>query len=213
VNPADYDAWYDTPRGRWIGETEFALLHRILMPQAGETLLDVGCGTGWFTRRFAGLPELAVTGLDPDPEWLAYACNRSPELKWVEGDALHLPFEDGAFDYVISVTALCFVADEARAFREIARVARKKWAVGLLNRHSLLYLKKGLSGGTGAYSGARWHTPEQALKLARSVSGTHQRCETAVLLPGGGKISRWLEGGLSSSLPLGAFLVVSGDVF
>lgn len=26
MNPAEYDAWYDTPRGRWIGETELQLL-------------------------------------------------------------------------------------------------------------------------------------------------------------------------------------------
>lgn len=50
MNPADYDAWYDTPRGRWIGETEYALATRGLAPQANGTLLDVGCGTGWFTR-------------------------------------------------------------------------------------------------------------------------------------------------------------------
>ncbi len=57
---AAYDAWYDTPRGRWIGEREFRLAQCLLAPQPGETLLDVGCGTGWFTRRFA------ATGLRPD---------------------------------------------------------------------------------------------------------------------------------------------------
>jgi predicted GNAT family acetyltransferase len=30
MNPADYDAWYATPRGRWIGETEYALAARLL---------------------------------------------------------------------------------------------------------------------------------------------------------------------------------------
>ena len=34
MNPADYDAWYATPRGRWIGETEYALAARLLAPQA-----------------------------------------------------------------------------------------------------------------------------------------------------------------------------------
>jgi hypothetical protein len=42
MTPADYDAWYDTPRGRWIGETEFSLLHHLLAPQPGETLLENG---------------------------------------------------------------------------------------------------------------------------------------------------------------------------
>jgi hypothetical protein len=69
----DYEAWYHTPRGRWIGDTEFRLLRSVLNAAPGATLLDVGCGTGYFTRRFAGECGLAVLGLDPDADWLAYA--------------------------------------------------------------------------------------------------------------------------------------------
>lgn len=46
MKPADYDAWYDTPRGRWIGETEYALAARMLTAQPDDSLLDVGCGKG-----------------------------------------------------------------------------------------------------------------------------------------------------------------------
>ena len=52
MQAAEYDAWYDTPRGRWIGETEFLLLHRLLEPRSSESLLDAGCGTGWFTLQW-----------------------------------------------------------------------------------------------------------------------------------------------------------------
>ena len=75
MKPADYDAWYDTARGAWIGTTEYALARRELTAHAGETLLDVGCGTGWFTRRFAADGAI-TTGLDPNPQWLAYARTR-----------------------------------------------------------------------------------------------------------------------------------------
>ena len=33
MNAADYDAWYDTSRGRWIGETELKLIRRMRDPQ------------------------------------------------------------------------------------------------------------------------------------------------------------------------------------
>lgn len=57
MKPAKYDAWYDSPRGRWIGVAEYQLLSDQLKPEPGDRVLDVGCGTGWFTRPFAALPS------------------------------------------------------------------------------------------------------------------------------------------------------------
>ena len=73
MTSADYDAWYDIPRGHWSGYTEYRLLRRLSALQPRETLLDVGCGIGWFTRRFAATHGGHVTGLDRDAEHLAYA--------------------------------------------------------------------------------------------------------------------------------------------
>ena len=92
MTPEIYDAWYDTPRGRWIGETEFSLLNELLASSPDETLLDVGCGTGWFTRRLAESDLLNVTGLDPNAGRLNYADQhysrqRAPQIDWIEGDA------------------------------------------------------------------------------------------------------------------------------
>ncbi|MBT9614000.1 MAG: class I SAM-dependent methyltransferase [Burkholderiales bacterium] len=210
MTPNEYDAWYNTPRGHWIGTTEYALAQRELAATPGETLLDVGCGTGWFTRRFAA-DGLLATGLDPNPEWLAYARAHSkskPDIHWIDGDAQHLPFADEQFDRVVSIAALCFIPDERRAAAEIVRVAKRRFAIGWLNSTSLLYRQKR---GSGAYRRARWHTAEEIREFFAGLPVANLHLSSAVFLPGGGPFARTLEGILPNRLPWGALLIAAGD--
>ncbi len=215
MTPAQYDAWYDSPKGRWMGETEFRLLKRLLAWQPGETLLDVGCGTGWFTRRFAALREIGpawnVTGLDRDPARLAFARDHGHGEHYLVGDATALPFADGAFDVVVSVTALCFIDDWPRALSEMVRVARRRVVVGLLNRHSLLWRDKGKGGARGAYRGAHWHKAGDLRATLAALRVRRARLRTAVSLPGGSACARLAEPLLPGCLPWGAFLAVGID--
>ncbi len=211
MTPADYDAWYDTPRGRWIGETEFRLLHRLLAPQPSETILDVGCGTGWFTRRLAQRNGWNVTGLDTDAERLSYAQTRSRNERYQEGDARALPFDDASMDCVVSVAALCFVGAWETALREMVRVARRRVVVGLLNRNSLLWREKGQAGGSGGYRGARWHTPQEIRAALAELPLTDIQINTALFLPGGSFFARSWETCLSNRLPWGGFMTAAAD--
>jgi SAM-dependent methyltransferase len=209
--PADYEAWYHTARGRWIGETEYSLAMRLLEPQAGDSLLDVGCGTGWFTRR-AAADALVATGLDPNSAWLDFArTHSSPALNWVEGDARDLPFADASFDHVLSIAALCFVDDERQAVAEAVRVARRRFAIGWLNRSSLLYRQKGRHGGSGAYRGARWHTARDVRALFAGLPVQTLKLRSAVFLPSGTRVATWLERGMPKLLPWGGMLLVAGE--
>ncbi|MGA7179728.1 MAG: class I SAM-dependent methyltransferase [Thiobacillaceae bacterium] len=211
MQPAAYDAWYDTPRGRWIGETEFRLAARLLAACPGESLLDVGCGTGWFTRRFAQ-DGLHVTGLDANPEWLDYARTHSdPAIRWLEGDAQALPLADSSFDHVLSIAALCFVADEQKAVAEIVRVARRNFAIGWLNRSSLLYRDKGRQGGSGAYRGARWHTAHEVLAMFSGLPARNLKLRSAIFLPSATRWAVLLEQNLSSALHWGGLLLLHGE--
>lgn len=211
MDPADYDAWYDTPRGRWIGDTEFNLAARLLATKPGDSLLDVGCGTGWFARRFAE-DGLRVTGLDPDKEWLAYARTHSdPAIRWIEGDARKLPFADASFEQVLSIAALCFVEDERQAVAEIVRVAKRRFVVGWLNRNSLLYRGKGRDGGSGAYRGARWHTAAELRKLFSGLPVQGLKLRSAIFLPSGTRLGHCVEKCLPAVLTLGGMLLVAGE--
>ncbi len=213
MQAAEYDAWYQTPRGRWVGETESDLLRRMLGPQSGENLLDVGCGTGFFTRRFARGSQSAVTGLDPHRDWLAFARRHAVGTEnYVNGSALALPFAAGGFDLVMAVAALCFIPDQRLALAEMLRVARRRIALGLLNRHSLLYWQKGRGGGQGAYRGAHWHSAAQVRELFAGQPVRNLRKAFSIFAPGGGWIAQQLESVLPASLPLGSFFVVTADV-
>ena len=46
--PAVYDAWYLSYRGSWIGQQEFSALLKLFTPIEGQTILDIGCGSGYF---------------------------------------------------------------------------------------------------------------------------------------------------------------------
>ncbi len=96
---------------------------------APESLLDVGCGEGVLTERWAQRlgPERPVVGIDlDDPELRAeWAARARPGLEFRTGSATALDFEDGAFDTVTAIEVLEHVDDPEAALAELARVARR----------------------------------------------------------------------------------------
>ena len=206
-----YEAWYHTPRGVWIGDTEFDLLCANLRPTPGASMLDVGCGTGYFTRRLARA-GLNATGIDADAAAIRYAkSKRGANERYLCGDARALPFPDRHFDYGVAITSFCFIADPLHALAELARVTRRRVAVGLLNRHSLLYRHKGRHGGQGAYRGAHWHTPQEARHLFEQCGMPRVTIRSAIFLPDGGGIAKRIETITPNRVPLGAFLLALSE--
>lgn len=204
-DPAAYHAWYETPRGAWMGAREADLMLELMQPARDECLLDVGCGTGWFSARFAQA-GLDVTGLDPDWEVLDFAQQRYPTIRWIEGKGEHLPFDDGVFDHSAAVTSLCFVDEPAAVLREMWRVTRRSVALGLLYRPSLLWLGKQ---GRGDYRGARWDRRADVRRWVATLEPEPSvRLRWAIFLPWRGSFSRHLDDRLPARLPLGGFMAV-----
>ena len=203
---AEYNAWYHTRRGAWIAKAEFDLMLSIMQPSGGSTLLDVGCGTGHFTRRFAQA-GLQVTGIDPDTNSLEFTRNQSTNIDYREGDARHLPFPGASFDYCSAVTSLCFVDDVNIALQEMWRVSRTGVVLGLLNRRGLLYRERGQHPG---YKGARWDGASDARQWAGqlSIPAANIQIKTAITFPDGNLLARIVEKLIPASLPFGAFLAV-----
>jgi ubiquinone/menaquinone biosynthesis C-methylase UbiE len=85
--------------------------------------LDVGCGIGTCTNEFTRYFD-AVTGINVDPQQIAAAKRRWPQLDFRVMDAARLQFDDESFDHVVSVEAAFHFRTRARFFAEAFRVLR-----------------------------------------------------------------------------------------
>ncbi|MDT8375114.1 MAG: class I SAM-dependent methyltransferase [Mariprofundaceae bacterium] len=176
-------------------------MSRLLNADDGETLLDVGCGSGHFSRRFRQ-QGLQVTAIDMDREMLDFARARDGEPTFVSGDARYLPFKNRSFDHCIAVASLCFIPQPLKALEEMIRVARKSVVLGLLNRNSLLYWLKHRQ---GSYINARWDRRREIEQWAHDL-GYSATIESAIFLPAGGPISPIVERLIPGRFPAGGFL-------
>lgn len=183
----DYEAWYEQGFGSFAVRQEEALLYQQLQRFPGATsLLEVGCGTGHFTRWFAKL-GFHVIGLDASPAMLEQARLRNG-TSYLQGDARALPFENQRFDLVALITTLEFVTDPVQALREAMRVARQGLLLGVLNRHSLLEYMRLLRGQrlAGVLAQAHRFSVKELKRRVRQAAGKRSLMTTwrTTIFPG-----------------------------
>jgi ubiquinone/menaquinone biosynthesis C-methylase UbiE len=81
------------------------LLIEIAQIEAGQRVLDVGCGTGGFARAIAETASAIVTGIDYSERFIMFARELPPPersaVEWKVGSAEALPVADGAFDRIL----------------------------------------------------------------------------------------------------------------
>ncbi|HEX9380957.1 MAG TPA: bifunctional demethylmenaquinone methyltransferase/2-methoxy-6-polyprenyl-1,4-benzoquinol methylase UbiE [Gaiellaceae bacterium] len=97
----------------------------------GASVLDACCGTGDLAVACARAGA-RVTGLDFSEPMLERARRKAPELEWVRGDLLELPFADGRFDAATVGFGVRNVEDLDRALRELRRVLRAGGRLAIL---------------------------------------------------------------------------------
>ena len=93
-----------------------------LAPQAGERILDLGCGDGQLTERLAHSGAI-ITGVDADPRMVKAAKSRG--IGAHHAMAERLPLDDASFDAVFSNAALHWVRDQDAMMAEVRRVLRR----------------------------------------------------------------------------------------
>jgi len=118
--------WVEAPHP---GITRKRLLE-ILAPQAGERVLEVGPGTGYYSLEVAaGLDGGQLEAFDIQQEMLDHLMRRAGEQEVGNivptlGDAQSLPYDDDTFDAAYLVTVLGEIPDQDAALREFGRVLR-----------------------------------------------------------------------------------------
>jgi len=125
------DWWIGAARDRpgWQEELTEALASVASLPPART--LDVACGTGYVTEHLRG----EVVGLDQSTHMLTEARRRLPQGEFVQGDALSLPFPDGASERIFTSYFYCHLVEEERVrfLAEARRVAPELVVLG--SRH------------------------------------------------------------------------------
>ena len=90
--------------------------------RAGESVIEVGAGTGNFLSLFTGIGRMLVAA-DLTPGMLRVARERNPALLLAAGDGARLPFADGAFDLVTSAHAMHHIPEPVPVLEEMKRIA------------------------------------------------------------------------------------------
>lgn len=133
VPPDQPTYWNEEGGQRWVSNIQrvermiepfLTQLMRHAAPQAGERVLDVGCGGGVTSAAFAGAvgPSGSVLGLDVSAVILAVARERYASvanLSFALGDAATMPLDAGHFDLVSSRFGVMFFADPVAAFANL----------------------------------------------------------------------------------------------
>lgn len=98
----------------------------------GQAVLDAGCGFGGTLASIRNsFPTSALTGINIDARQLEHARAQVPGVRFVEGDACALPFEDASFDRVLAVECIFHFPSRGTFLKEAARVLKPGGRVAL----------------------------------------------------------------------------------
>jgi ubiquinone/menaquinone biosynthesis C-methylase UbiE len=143
-------------------------LQDLLDSTQAESLLDVGCGEGVLTQRWANaLAPRRVVGIDLDDPLLAaeWASRRAPNLTYIAQRAERLPFADGEFDVATAIEVLEHVPDPAHTLAEMARCAARHVLVSV--PHEPLW--RAVNMARGAYWRQLGNTPGHVNHFSKSA--------------------------------------------
>ncbi|MBA4161786.1 MAG: class I SAM-dependent methyltransferase [Novosphingobium sp.] len=139
------------------------------------SVLDVGAGTGRALQLLgAALPGVKLVGVEPSAALRSVGHSKGiSEDALIHGSGEALPFEDGAFDFVIETGMLHHVPEPAKVVAEMLRVARRGVMISDSNKFA---------------QGAKW------LRLVKALVDRLGLWPVFIWLQTRGKMAKWSEG-------------------
>lgn len=123
--------WSEVPREGWLAYIDSAMsavtravLDPVMLEQLdppGKTLLDVGCGEGYFARRLTAAGGARVVGVDVSPAFIERAREQDPDGEYAVADLGDgPPLGEGVFDAISAYMVVMYLPDLGAAYRSIA---------------------------------------------------------------------------------------------
>lgn len=131
-----FEQMCNQPEISWNHRLENSLMLKMLQPMWGESVLEIGCGTGVRLLPFLEM-GMRVTALDPSPYMIEIASKKvGNAVDFHRGYAENLPFDDNSFHYACLIKTLEFVNHPQKAIEEACRVAKNRVFIGSINKYS-----------------------------------------------------------------------------
>jgi SAM-dependent methyltransferase len=133
-----------TQLGSYIVSRQKELILDLVVPRAGERILDIGCGTGDNLQLFRD-KWCSVTGIDSSAEMLKIArAKHGDHAELILAQAEDIPFSDNEFDIVTIINVLETANDPRKVIAEAIRVCSGRVFIGFLNSYSFAGTKQRL---------------------------------------------------------------------
>jgi SAM-dependent methyltransferase len=186
LQAASGDQWLETERGRYIFSRQEKLILDLVSPADGESLLDVGCGSGNYLSLFKQ-KKCVLTGIDSSAKSLELARKKlGNPCELVLGSATDLPFSDNEFDVVTLVHGPQTAGDPQKVIAEAVRVSRNRVFIGFFNKFSLVGTKNSVRNlfGLPVAQALRFFTiGEMQSMIKETMPGASVRWGSVIYLP------------------------------
>ncbi|MBF0377283.1 MAG: class I SAM-dependent methyltransferase [Desulfamplus sp.] len=193
----NYETRFERANNIYAFNLEIELLLKMVAPEIGSSLLDIGCGTG---RSLEPLLNrgLNLTGVEPSPYMLDIAKERlGDKADLHRAFAEELPFDDNTFNHSFFLTSLEFTERPAKAIEEACRVTKDKVFICAFNKYAPLNIIRRVKGFfiKNAISQARFFSILELRQIASDILGDVPiEWKTTLQFPfSSSKVCHWIE--------------------